>query len=162
MPFDAAVTSDFCATPEHIAAQSALVLDMVEFYFRDGTLWTQRIFRRKNGKACLLGAVRFVRGEIRHHDDLAPVYLARAIRPTYQPRRWTSTREANERVSGIIIHFNDTHGRRYDAIAFVLRAAKALAEADAKEAADRSLDLFIGEHHAYSRVFQTNALSLLQ
>ena len=40
MPFDAApvVRSPL---PDNIAGQSALVLDMVEFYFRDGKRWAR-------------------------------------------------------------------------------------------------------------------------
>ena len=60
MPFDAAPVR----SPDNVAGQSALVLDMVKFYFRDGAQWAQGIGSESGTHVCLLGAVRFVRREL--------------------------------------------------------------------------------------------------
>ena len=62
MPFDAAPVRS--PLPDNTAGQSALVLDMVTFYFRDGVQWGQGIGSEKGTHLCLLGAVRSVRREL--------------------------------------------------------------------------------------------------
>jgi hypothetical protein len=49
MPFDAApvVRSPLA---DNIAGQSAIVLDMMEFYFRDGERWAHGSWRRAAGE----------------------------------------------------------------------------------------------------------------
>ena len=138
MPFDAApvVRSPL---PDNIAGQSALVLDMVEFYLRDGQRWAHRTWWQAAGeKRCLLGAIKFVRHDILSDRDQAEYYLARAIAPAHAnvshsvncPRR--SSKAVELMISAIVMKFNDANGRSYSKIAAVLRAAKELAEADAK------------------------------
>ena len=78
MPFDAAPVRS--PLPDNVAAQSALVLDMAEFYFRDGAQWAQQGFGSETGaKRCLLEAIIFVRRELGNRKDLTPEYLERAI-----------------------------------------------------------------------------------
>lgn len=138
MPFDAApvVRSPL---PDNIAGQSAFVLDMVEFYLRDGQRWAHGTWWEAAGeKRCLLGAVRFVRHDILSDRDQAEYYLARAIAPAQAhvshavscARR--SSKAAELMMSAIVMKFNDANGRSYSKIATVLRAAKELAEADAR------------------------------
>ncbi len=105
--------------------QSALVLDMVEAFFQGGTLWTQYSAAAGNGERCLVEAIRHVRRQIGSRSDRALPYLARAIRQTC--RDWRGVRESRDVVEG----YNDTRGRTYAEITFVIREAKKLAEADA-------------------------------
>jgi hypothetical protein len=107
-------------------AESALVLDMVEFFFQGGRLWTQYSATAGNGERCLVEAIRYVRRQIRSRSDRAQHYLARAIRQTC--RDWRGVRESRDVVEG----YNDTRGRTYPEIVLVIRAAKMLAEADAQ------------------------------
>ena len=148
MPFDAAplVRSPL---PDNIAGQSALVLDMTEFYFRDGQRWAHgEWWQAAREKRCLLGAVKFVRSEICSDGDQAEFYLARAIDPAPANRSGTRTSEQSARkasvaarstalrllVSSIVMRFNDTKGRSYSEIAAVLHKAKEMAAADAAAA----------------------------
>ena len=80
MPFDAApvVRSPL---PDNIAGQSALVLDMVEFYFRDGSAMGTGLRWNSGERRCLLEAVSSCGTKLGDHRDRAPEYLARAIRP---------------------------------------------------------------------------------
>jgi hypothetical protein len=125
MPFDAApvVRSPLA---DNIAGQSALVLDMVEFFFfEDGAKWNPRVFTNKDGARCLLGAIRFVRQQIACAPDRAPHYLVRAIHPA-RPDFQRSDPQP------VIFRFNDAPGRTYAEVAAVVRKAKELAEADAR------------------------------
>ena len=130
MPFDAApvVRSPL---PDNIAGQSALVLDMVEFYFQSGAKWQQHLLAADDGRRCLLGAVQFVRLEIGSEDDRAFEYLIEAItgvRPLRSRGGFTTT--FLQRYE--IFRFNDGRGRKYPEIAALLRKARELAEADAR------------------------------
>ena len=153
MPFDAApvVRSPLA---DNIAGQSALVLDMVEFYFRDGERWLCGTWQRGE-RRCLLGAVKFVRSEIRCGRDQADLYLARAIAPAapaytstaiiHGPQSRTKTNKQIARkatvacsdetiramASSIIMKFNDRNGRKYSEIVTALHKARELAEAEA-------------------------------
>jgi hypothetical protein len=123
MPFDAAPVRS--PLPDNTAGQSALVLNMMEFYFRDGQRWAHRTWWEAAGeKRCLLGAVRFVRSEILSDRDQAEYYLARAIHPA----------QANGSPTRVM-QFNDAKGRTYPEIAAVLRKAKEMAEIDARASA---------------------------
>jgi hypothetical protein len=117
------------------AAQSALVLDVVEVSFRDGAMWARRAYSTLDGRHCLLGAVRLARRQIGVRFDRAPDYLARAIRL----RRGYADSHADTHAT--VIAFNDAPRRSWRHIAAVIRKAKALAEADAQHIppADRHL-----------------------
>ena len=133
MPFDAA-PAVLSPLPANVAGQSALVLDMVEFYFRDGERWLSGTWQRGELR-CLLGAVKFVRSEILCDRDQADLYLARAIAPAapaYISTAIIHGRLIRALASSIIMKFNDRNGRTYAEIAAVLRTAKALAEIDAR------------------------------
>ena len=123
MPFDAAPVRS--PLPDNIAGQSALVLDMVEFFFEDGAKWNPRTFTSRDGARCLLGAIRFVRQQIACAPDRAPHYLVRAI----YPARLDFPRSDPQ---GVIFCFNDAPGRSYTEVAAVVRKARELAEADAR------------------------------
>jgi hypothetical protein len=160
MPFDAAPVRS--PLPDNIAGQSALVLDMVEFYFRGGERWLRGTWQRGEQR-CLMGAVRFVRSEVLCYRDQAEVYLARAINPpsanasparSRTPRSRTKTNgqlarkasvAARSKVielwcASIVMSFNDANGRTYSEIAAVLSTAKELAEADARAEVDTFTD----------------------
>ena len=77
MPFDAAPVRS--PLPDNTAAQSALVLDMVEFYFRAGAQWGQGIGSETGTRLCLLGATTYVLRQLNVRKDRAPEYLLRAI-----------------------------------------------------------------------------------
>ena len=124
MPFDAAPVRS--PLPDNIAGQSALVLDMVEFYFRDGAQWAAgHGSGRRTSSACLKPSI-FVRREIGYHSDQHSIIcrarsiltLACLLGRIGQP--------------SLVIAFNDAPGRIYAEIAAVLRTAKALAEMDAR------------------------------
>jgi hypothetical protein len=125
MPFDAALAA-LSPLPDNIAGQSALVLDMVEFYFRDGERWAPR-GGREGDRRCLLTAIEFVRCEIGWHRDHAFYYLARAIDPDI-----AVLARPDQITPSFAIAFNDAPGRTYPEIAAVLRTAKALAKMDAR------------------------------
>ena len=133
MPFDAAPVRS--PLPDNVAAQSALVLDMVEFFFRDGANWCQRAFHRGDGKKCLLGAVQFVQREICCTNDRAVDYLVQVIAdsPLLRPYRETSSSFLRRCV---VFSFNDTK-HTYADIAAVLRKARELAETDARARRER-------------------------
>ena len=79
MPFDGTTP----AKPQRArltAAESALVLDVVEVFFRDGAMWARGAYCTLDGRRCLLEAVQFARRQIGVQFDRAPDYLARAIR----------------------------------------------------------------------------------
>jgi hypothetical protein len=128
MPFDG-TTAKTTRRPEQrtTALRSALVLDMVEFFFRDGAMWVSGQWETCDGKRCLLQAVSFVRRQIGSRADRAPAYLAHAIRDNNYIR-------PHDRI----VAYNDAHGRTYPEIAALIRAAKALAEADARSEPDRA------------------------
>jgi hypothetical protein len=71
--------------------------------------------------------VSFVRRQIGSRADRAPAYLAHAIRGNDYIR-------PHDRI----IAYNDAHGRTFPEIAALIRAAKALAEADARSEPDRA------------------------
>lgn len=153
MPFDAAPVRS--PLTDNIAGRSALVLDMVEFYFRGGERWLCGTWQRGEQR-CLLGAVKFVRSEILCDRDQADLYLARAIAPAApaytstaiihgrQSRTKTSERLARKATvapscetiramaSSIIMKFNDRNGRKYSEIVAALHKARELAEAEAQ------------------------------
>ena len=106
--------------------QSRLVLDMMEFFFRDGAMWTKNTWQSRDGKCCLMGAVWFIRRQTGVDDDRVPEYLVRAIRPKFRRRRLKT-------IIDIISEFNDDC-TTYSDIAAVICKAKALAEADAPAA----------------------------
>jgi hypothetical protein len=124
MPFDAApvVRSPLA---DNIAGQSALVLDMVEFFFEDGAKWNPHAFTSKDGARCLFGAIRFVRQQIACAPDRAPHYLVRAIHPA-RPDFLRSDPQP------VVFRFDAVPGRTYAEVAAVVRKAKELAEADAR------------------------------
>jgi hypothetical protein len=135
MPFDAApvVRSPL---PDNIAGQSAIVLDMVEFYFRHGAQWTQGFESGIGARHCMLSAITFVRRELGDHKDRAPEYLLRAIDLMYP--RWQENvgklflpLRAGPTSTDVITNFNDARGRKYSEIADVLHTAKEMAAADA-------------------------------
>jgi hypothetical protein len=72
MPFDG--TSKASA-----AAQSMIVLALLESVFEGGARWARRTFSAPDGKCCLLGAIDHVRCETGVPDDCAAEYLAGAI-----------------------------------------------------------------------------------
>jgi hypothetical protein len=108
------------------AAQSALVLDVVEVSFRDGAKWARGAYCTLDGRRCLLEAVRVARRQIGVQFDRAPDYLARAIRLR---RGYGHSYTGTE---GTVLAFNDARRRSWRHIAAVIRKAKALAEADAQ------------------------------
>lgn len=125
MPLDAApvIRSPLAG---NIAGQSALVLDMVEFYFQGGKRWVPGTWLHREQR-CLLGAVRFVRNQLAYHKDNATDYLARAIRPEL-----AFIARPDWHPASIVIAFNDAPRRTYAEVAAVVRKAKELAEADAR------------------------------
>ena len=130
MPFDGTTAKTTRRLEQRTTAlRSALVLDMVEFFFRDGAMWVSGQWETCDGKRCLLQAVSFVRQQIGSRADRAPAYLAHAIRENNYIR-------PHDRI----IAYNDAHGRTYREIAALIREAKALAEADARREPDRCGD----------------------
>jgi hypothetical protein len=134
MPFDG-TTPAKPQLAQISAAQSALVLDVVEVSFRDGATWARDAYCTFDGRRCLLEAVQLVRRQIGVQFDRAPDYLARAIRL----RRGYADSHADTHAT--VIAFNDARRRSWRHIAAVIRKAKALAEADAQHIppADRHL-----------------------
>ena len=125
MPFDG-TTPAKPQLAQISAAQSALVLDVVEVSFRDGARWARGAYCTTDGRRCLLEAVQFARRQIGAQFDRAPDYLARAIRL----RRGHG--DLYLETEGTVLAFNDARGRKWRQIAAVIRKAKALAEADAQ------------------------------
>ena len=125
MPFDAA-PAVHSPLPANAAGQSALVLDMVEFYFRGGERWEPRT-SKEGERPCLLTAIEFVRREIGCHSDHAFYYLARAIDPDI-----AVLARPSQIGPSLAIGFNDAPGRTCAEIAAVLCTARALAEMDAR------------------------------
>jgi hypothetical protein len=125
MPFDGTTLAK-PQLAQLAAAQSALVLDVVEVSFRDGAMWARRAYSTLDGRHCLLGAVRLARRQIGGRFDRAPDYLARAIRL----RRGYGDSHADTHAT--VVAFNDARRRSWRHIAAVIRKAKALAEADAQ------------------------------
>ena len=162
MPFDAAPVHS--PLPDNTAAQTALVLDMVEFYFQGGKRWLHGTWLRGEQR-CLLGAIKFVRFEICSDHDQAEYYLARVIAPAERVNdnrarpSGTSTDDQLARkasvaarsktvellVSSIVMKFNDTKGRSYSEIAAVLHKAREMAETDASARAENQLQCVSGE-----------------
>lgn len=119
MPFD--TTAQPVLNP--IAAQSALVLDRLELFFRDGAMWHQCEWNMADhGPRCLIEALSHVRDEMDSWDDKARDYLERVIVGNRTPAVWDRT--------FILINYNDTMGRTWTEIKALIRAAKKLAEAD--------------------------------
>ena len=124
MPFDAAPVRSL----DNIAGQSALVLDMVKFYFRDGAQWAQGIGSESGTHLCLLGAVRFVRRELGNSRDHAAEYLERAI-DLKHPQCRKKLAKAYRRVRvlktiDVVTCFNDAPCRTFAEIVDVLHKAK--------------------------------------
>jgi hypothetical protein len=125
MPFDG-TTPAKPQLAQISAAQSALVLDVVEVSFRDGAKWARGTYSTLDGRRCLLEAVQVARRQIGAQFDRAPDYLARAIRLR---RGYGDLYLGTE---GTVLAFNDARRRSWRQIAAVIRKAKALAEADAQ------------------------------
>ena len=125
MPFDG-TTPAKPLLAQISAAQSALVLGVVEVSFRDGARWARGTYCTPDGRRCLLEAVQFARRQISAQVDRAPDYLARAIRLR---RGYGDLYLGTE---GTVLAFNDARGRKWRQIAAVIRKAKALAEAEAQ------------------------------
>src|ERR1700760_1178568 len=120
MPFDGTTTKTTRREKQRAtAAQTALVPDMMEFFFRDGAMWTHHRWESCDGKRCLVAAMRFIRQQIGSHADRANVYLARAIHDN-------NHLPPQERI----VAYNDAKGRTYPEIAALIHEAKALAEAN--------------------------------
>jgi hypothetical protein len=132
MPFDAAPVRS--PLPDNIAAQSALVLDMVEFFFQGGANWGQLTFHQGDGKKCLLGAVQFVQREICCTNDCAVDYLAEVMSGGHLRTYRNTSSSFLSRC--MVFSFNDTH--TYADIATVLRKAREMAAADASAEAARN------------------------
>ena len=80
MPFDGSIQRRVgLLSTGYMAAQSAIVLDMIEFFFDGGRKWARRTLETSDGKRCLLGSIQYVQREIGYSDDHAVEYLARAI-----------------------------------------------------------------------------------
>ncbi len=129
MPFDGGtkpIASRLSA--DRTARHSALVLDMMEFFFDGGARWVRRAYETADGKCCLLGAIQFVRREIGYSDDRAAEYLARAIN-LWQLRRRLPSLGGSDHNS--IMGFNDAHRRSFADITAVLAEARQLALRDA-------------------------------
>ena len=126
MPFDG-TTPAKPQLAQLAAAQSALVLDVVEVSFRDGAKWARGTYCTLDGRRCLLEAVQFARRQLGVQFDRAPDYLARAIR-----LRREYYGDFHVGTEGTVLAFNDARGRRWRQIAAVIREAKALAETDAQ------------------------------
>jgi hypothetical protein len=125
MPFDG-TTPAKPQLSQISAAQSALVLGVVEVFFRDGARWARGTYCTTDGRRCLLEAVQFARRQIGAQVDRAPDYLARAIRLR---RGYGDLYLGTE---GTVLAFNDARGCKWPQIAAVIRKAKALAETDAQ------------------------------
>jgi hypothetical protein len=148
MPFDG-TTPVQPQLAQLAAAQSALVLDVVEVSFRDGAMWTRGTYCTFDGRRCLLEAVQLARRQIGVQLDRAPDYLARAIRLRrgYGGDRYLGSEST-------VLAFNDARRRSWRHIAAVVRKAKALAEADAQHIppADRQLAILCElAHHSVTR-----------
>jgi hypothetical protein len=63
MPFDGTIPAQWTQAVS-TAAQTVFVLDMVEFFFRDGARWAPGSWHTAGGRRCLLDAVRFIPSEI--------------------------------------------------------------------------------------------------
>jgi hypothetical protein len=135
MPFDAAPV--LRSPLPNIAAQSALVLYMVESYLRAGAQWAQGIGSETGKRLCLLGAVTFARRELGNHEDRADAYLERAIDLKYPQCRkrlakaYHRTQRAPQTVD-VVTSFNDAPRRTFAQVAAVIHTAKKLAETDAR------------------------------
>jgi hypothetical protein len=117
MPFDGTTVKKTRRPKQHTAAgRSALVLNMVDFFFRDGAMWTHHQWETCDGKRCLGEAVRFVRRQIGNRADRAPAYLAHAI-------HGNDHMQPQDRI----VAYNDAIGRTYPETAALIREAKGLA-----------------------------------
>ena len=139
MPFDATpvVRSPL---PDNIAAQSVLVLDMVELYFRGGAQWAQGIGSETGTHLCLLGAIQFVRQELGNCEDRAAQYLERVVDLKYPQCRKRLAKAflgigVAPKTVDVITNFNDARSRAFAEIVDVLHRAKEMAKADASAAA---------------------------
>jgi hypothetical protein len=154
MPFDA-TPSARPPLPDNIAAQSVLVLDMVELYFRGGAQWAQGIGSETGTHLCLLGAVRFVRRELDSCEDQAAEYLERAIdlkHPQCRKRLAKAfLRIRAPKTIDIVTNFNDARGRTFAQTLAVLHTARELAATDASASAD--LDVHrLPERRSHNRI----------
>jgi hypothetical protein len=134
MPFDGEVRP-YVVSGGQAAAQSAVVLDRVEFFFDGGAKWARRALETIDGKRCLLGAIQHVRHELGNGDDRAAEYLAHAID---QWQRLKGLPPLGEGRDCSIMGFNDAHRRGFADIAAVLREARQLAMADTLVAAEET------------------------
>jgi hypothetical protein len=136
MPFDAAPVLR-SPLPSNIAAQSALVLDMVESYLRAGAQWAQGIGSETGKRLCLLGAVTLVRRELGNHEDRAAEYLERAI-DLKHPQCRKRLAKAYHRIQrapqtvDVVTSFNDAPRLTFAQVAAVIHTAKKLAATDAR------------------------------
>jgi hypothetical protein len=123
MPFDG-------TSKASVAAQSVIVLGMIEPFFDGGTRWGRRTYCASDGKRCLLGAIDHARCETGLTDDRAPEYLAGAINLRQLSK---GLPPLGDTPAMTVIGFNDAFARRYSDILDVVNAAKELAEIDAED-----------------------------
>jgi len=129
MPFDGSdMVRVRLLSPHQTAAQSAIVLDMMEFFFDGGRKWCRKTLETSDGKQCLLGSVEYVQRLIGYRDDDAVGYLARAIN-LRQIRKSLPPLGDSDGVT--VIGFNDAYRRSFGDILEVLRQARELAMVDA-------------------------------
>ena len=121
MPFDG--TSK---TP--VAAQSMIVLGMLEPFFSGGTRWARRTYSAPDGKCCLLGAVDHARHETGLTEDRATEYLAAAIKLRQLSN---GLPPLSDTPAMTVIGFNDAFARKYSYVVDVVNAAMELAASDA-------------------------------
>jgi hypothetical protein len=121
MPFDG-------TSKASIAAQSMVVLGMLESFFEGGARWARRTYCAPDGKRCLLGAVDHARCETGLTDNRATEYLAGAINLRQLSR---GLPPLGDTPSVTVIGFNDAIRRSYAEVAEVVTKAKELAAIDA-------------------------------
>ena len=137
VPLRAAVTPAPRSRIDPTGRNSAAMIARVQKYFGpDGRKWVQRVGSTADGRRCLLGALGRIRGEIRSGDDRVPEYLHRAIAQN-EPRLrdflpFVHHSRGPLRSEDIVVAFND-QAKSFTEVAAVLRRAKELADADARE-----------------------------
>jgi hypothetical protein len=112
-----------------VAAQSVIVLGMLEPFFDGGARWTRRTYCAPDGTRCLLGAIDHARCQTGLIDDRATEYLAGAINLRQLSK---GLPPLGDTPSVTVIGFNDAFGRRYSDVLDVVSAAKELAAIDAE------------------------------
>jgi hypothetical protein len=123
MPFDG-------TSKTSVAAQSMIVLGMLETFFSGGTRWARRAYSAPDEKCCLLGAVDHARHETGLTEDRATEYLAGAINLRQLSK---GLPPLGDTPAMTVIGFNDAFARKYSDVAEVVNAAKELAASDAED-----------------------------